>query len=350
MKEHFLENWQGYLWWIGAIPFGFILGKILELTVFRFLHVFTEKTANQLDDKILDATAKMAVPLSFVLGIWLAYHNSDLFEAYSEYIKRFTDIATVAVVTWASARLTVDITRLQLEAMGKELPPSSILTNVIKSLVYIAGILFILDILQISIAPALTALGVGGLAVALALQDTLGNLFAGFQMIIARKIKPGDYVQLETGEEGFVEDISWRNTTIRALGNHLIIVPNATVANGILKNFILPDTQNSVLIAMGVSYASDLEKVEKVTIEVATHIQRTVPGAVPDHVPFIRYNAFADSSINFNVILRAGDFVSQYLMRHEFIKAIHARYAKEGIDIPFPIRTVYLKREGDSDA
>ena len=345
MIQHFEDNWQAYLWWLCALTFGYLLGKILEHTVFRFLHRFTSKTENSLDDKILDALAKIAIPMCFVLGIWLAYHNSDLLVEYNEYIKKFCYIISIVVVTYAVARFAADLTRLEMAYLGKELPNSSILTNVVKLLFYIVGLLFILEVLHISIAPALTALGVGGLAVALALQETLGNLFAGFQMILAKKIKPGDYVQLETGEEGFVEDISWRNTTIRALGNHLIIVPNSTVASGILKNYILPDTQNSVLVPMGVSYDSDLAQVEKITIEVAKHIQNTIPGAVPEHEPFIRYNEFGDSSINFNVILRAGDFVSQYLMKHEFIKAIHARYKEEGIDIPFPIRTLYIKKE-----
>jgi small-conductance mechanosensitive channel len=142
-----------------------------------------------------------------------------------------------------------------------------------------------------------------------------------------------------------VEDIAWRNTTVRALGNHIIIVPNSVMSGSIVKNFILPDSQNSILIPVGVSYASDLKKVEKITIEVATEIQKRVEGAVEDHIPLIRFNEFADSSINFNVILRSGDFTSQFLIKHEFIKALHERYNKEGIDIPFPIRTVYLKKE-----
>jgi small-conductance mechanosensitive channel len=321
----FIIEYEAYLWWIFAIPGGYLVGKILEKTLFKYLHRFARKTENQFDDKVIDAFSRVAVPLSCVVGIWLAYHHSDLFNNYREQIKKGSYVFTIIMLSWSASTMVVSLTRIQMESIGRDIPRTSIFTNILRVLVYIIGGMFILDVLEISIAPALTALGVGGLAVALALQDTLGNLFAGLQMIAAKKLKPGDYISLE--------------------GNHLIILPNATVANGIVKNFILPDSQNSVLVGVGVAYDSDLKFVEKVTIEVATEIQKTIPGAVPDHEPFVRYNEFGDSSINFNVILRSGDFTSQYIMKHEFVKALHERFNKEGIEIPFPIRTVYLKKD-----
>lgn len=339
------NQFQDYLWWVFALPAGYVFGKILEKTFFKYLHKFSRKTENEIDDKIIDALAKLAIPMSCILGIWVAYHNSDVLAQFNSEIKKASYIFTIAVLSWSIANLVVEITRIQLEFMGKEVHRSSILSLILKGAIYVVGALFIMQVLEVSIAPALTALGVGGLAVALALQDTLGNLFAGLQMLASKKLKPGDYISLEGGQEGFVEDISWRNTTMRALGNHLIIIPNSTVANTVVKNFILPDSQNSVLVAVGVAYDSDLEFVEKVTIEVAREIQKSVEGAVVDHEPFIRYNEFADSSINFNVILRSGDFTSQYVIKHQFVKALHKRYEKEGIEIPFPIRTVYLKKD-----
>jgi small-conductance mechanosensitive channel len=101
----------------------------------------------------------------------------------------------------------------------------------------------------------------------------------------------------------------------------------------------------SVLVQVGVSYGSDLEKVERVTIEVATDVMRNVTGGIPENQPFIRYHTFSDSSINFSVILRGKEFTDQYLIKHEFIKRLQKRYAEEDINIPFPIRTVYLHDE-----
>jgi len=100
-----------------------------------------------------------------------------------------------------------------------------------------------------------------------------------------------------------------------------------------------------VLVNIGVHYNSDLKTVEKVTCEVAKEVMREVSGGVPEFDPFIRYNTFGDFSIGFTVILRAKEFTDQYLIKHEFVKRLHARYALEGIVIPYPIRAINYDQE-----
>ncbi|RKX62343.1 MAG: mechanosensitive ion channel family protein, partial [Thermodesulfobacteriota bacterium] len=223
-------------------------------------------------------------------------------------------------------------------------PKVSIFKIIIKVVIYFIGFILILNTLNINITPFITSLGIAGLAVGLALQDTLSNFFAGLYILISKKIKPGDYISLDSGIEGYVEDITWRNTTIRQLPNNIVIVPNSKLASSIVTNYYLPEKELAVLVQVGVSYNSDLEKVEKVTIEVAKEVMKEVPGGVPNFEPFIRYHTFGDFSINFTVILRAQTYVDRYLVTHEFIKRLHKRYKEEGIEIPFPIRTVYLKQ------
>jgi small-conductance mechanosensitive channel len=225
------------------------------------------------------------------------------------------------------------------------MPVTSLTQNIARIIIFGIGILIILNSLGISITPILATLGVGGLAVALALQDTLSNLFAGFHIIAARQIKVGDYVKLDTGEEGYVTDITWRTTKIRMLPNNVVLIPNEKLTKAIVTNYYLPDREMAVLVNLGVHYNSDLEKVEKVTCEVAKEVMKTVAGGVPDFQPFIRYNTFGDFSIGFTVILRAREFVDQYLIKHEFVKRLHERYAKEGIVIPYPIRAINYEQE-----
>jgi small-conductance mechanosensitive channel len=339
------QNYIDILLWVIALPAGWFVGKLLKMTLFPVLHKQAQKTENDLDDALIDAASRLVVPLFWIVGVWVSYHYSDLFNDYNNQIKKAAEVFSVLIGTWTVSHLVTDLAQIYIFRVGKSLPNTSIFSNLLKIIIYSIGIVFVMHVLGIPIAPALTALGVSGLAVALALQDTLSNLFAGLQMLAAKKIKPGDYVKLEGGDEGFVRDIAWRNTTITALGNHLIIVPNSTMAEGIVKNYILPDSQNSVLVPVGVSYNSDLKQVERVAIEVGIQIQKSIEGAVKDHIPVIRFNEFADSSINFKIILRSSDFTSQYMMTHEFIKALHERFNKEGIEIPFPIRTVHLKKE-----
>jgi small-conductance mechanosensitive channel len=133
---------------------------------------------------------------------------------------------------------------------------------------------------------------------------------------------------------------------VRQLPNTVVLIPNGRLAQSIVTNYDLPTKDLAVLMQVGVHYASDLEKVEQVTIEVATEVMETVLGGVPEFTPFIRYHTLGESSIDFTVILRARRFGDNFLIKHEFVKRLVRRYALEGIVIPFPIRAVNLAQEG----
>ena len=227
------------------------------------------------------------------------------------------------------------------------IPATSIIINITRITIFIIVGIIVLQTLGISVTPILTALGVGSLAVALALQDTLSNLFSGIQIAASKQIKKNDYIKLDSGEEGYVEDISWKNTSIRMLSNNLIIIPNSKLSSIILTNYNLPDLEMAVLVEIGVSYDSDLKKVEEVTIQAAREILEKTEGGVKTFDPFIRYHSFNDSSIGFTVILRAQQFVNQYLIKHEFIKSLHTKYMEHDIEIPFPIRSLILKNKNE---
>ena len=251
-------------------------------------------------------------------------------------------VVVVLSATLVAARVAGGLVRLWADRPEGALPGASIFSNLVFVVVVALGLLILLQYLGISITPLLTALGVGGLAVALALQDTLSNVFAGFQVLASRQIRPGDYVKLESGEEGYVVDITWRYTTIRGLPNNMVVVPNSKIAGAIVTNYYLPEQEMSLLVQVGVSYDSDLERVEEVSIEAAGEIMREMPGGVPDAEPLVRFHTFGDSSVDFTVILRVQEFVDQYAVKHAFVKRLHARFREEGIEIPFPIRTVRL--------
>jgi small-conductance mechanosensitive channel len=254
-------------------------------------------------------------------------------------------ILVIFTVTFVIARVVVGFISVYSRTTEGVLPSTSIFVNITYILIYIIGLMVILQTLGISITPILTALGVGGLAVALALQDTLANLFSGLSIIASGKINVGDYIEVEGGYAGFVMDITWRNTAIKVLPNNIVVIPNKKLAESILTNYYLPEQEMSVLVDAGVSYGSDLNKVERVTIEVAKDVMMHVQGGVPEHEPFIRFNEFGQSGIRFSVIMRGKEFTDKFLIRHEFIKRLTERYRKEGIEIPFPARTVYLKKE-----
>lgn len=283
---------------------------------------------------------------STMLGLYVAVEVDTLPAATGSVLRKLLVVLLIISVTSVAARWVATAVSARSTALGA-LAGSHLVSNLARLTVWILGGLVLLQTLGISITPLVTALGIGGLAVGLALQDTLANLFAGVHILASRQVRPGDYVRLESGEEGYVRDVTWRYTTILQLPNNLTIVPNAKLASAVITNYYLPSPDLAVLVPMGVSYDSDLDRVEAVTVAVGKEVMAEVKGGVPDFEPFIRYNAFADSRIDFTVILRGREVVDQHLIRHEFIKRLHDRYRAEGIEIPFPQRTVHL-RPGDA--
>jgi len=252
-------------------------------------------------------------------------------------------------VIWITTRLLLSFIRKLKGRYPWFVQYETLTRHIVRIVILAIGVLIILDTLGVSITPLIASLGVGGIAIALALQDTLSNFFSGVYLLVDKPIKVGDFVQLESGEEGYIDQIGWRSTRIRALSNKTVVVPNSHMSSSRIINYDLPDPEVAVLVNVGVHYNSDLEHVERVTIETAREIQENIQGAVKGFKPFIRYNTFADSSIIFTTILRARTFVDNYLIKHEFIKILHRRYKKEGIEIPFPIRTVYVKNKIEDD-
>jgi small-conductance mechanosensitive channel len=277
---------------------------------------------------------------SLLVGVWVAAGYWPLTTEAQLLVGRAVFVLGAASVTLAAATVASGVVDTYGTVIAPALPVSSLTRNIAWGVIAVLGLLVILNGLGLSIAPMLTALGVGGLAVALALQEPLANFFAGLFLTLAGQIRLGDYVKLDSGQEGYVVDFSWRSTRLRMLANNLVIVPNAKLAQAIVVNHHLPSQDLAVLVDVGVDYATDLVHVERVVSEVGRAVMTEVPGGVAEFEPFIRYHTFADSSINFTVILRGREFVDQYLIKHEFVKRLHARFNQEGIVIPFPIRTM----------
>lgn len=333
----------------GAIALAFFIGGIIvgfaiERIIFSRLRRFAKKTQWQGDEVVINAMRGAPILFFAILGFYSALAYLPLKPALETFCQKVLLVIVIFAVTLVIARFAVGVIRLQSSKTAGALPSASLFINLTRIVVFAIGILIILQSLGISITPLVTALGIGGLAVALALQPTLSNLFAGIQIIISKQLEPGDYVELDSGEKGYVTDISWRNTTIRELPNNLIVIPNAKLADSIVRNFNRPQKEMSVLVDVGVSYSSDLEKVEQVTLEVAREVVKELQEGKSDFEPFLFYKQFADFSINFTVIFRVHEYVNKFKARHEFIKRLHKRYKQEGIEIPFPIRTVHLKQ------
>jgi small-conductance mechanosensitive channel len=344
MMELFYE-WglpsSAFLIWI-------LLVLILIPAVVRFLKKKAEQTQHTFDELLVSA---LGAPLVlFLIGVGLNSFLDAIPPLPKKWIK-YSDALLIILFVLAGYlfldRLMMEVLRRYSKKVDLVASSAGVIKTLYRALILGFVFLIILDRLKITITPFLASLGIGGLVVALALQDTLANFFSGVYIFFDKPIRIGDYISLESGQEGYVTQIGWRSTRIRMLPNNIVIVPNAKLVSSQITNFYLPETEMAVLVQVGVSYESDLEKVESVTIGVAKEVLQEVQGGVKEFEPFIRYHTFSDFSINFSVILRAKEYVDKYLVIHEFIKRLHRRYRLEGIEIPFPIRTIYV-REGGS--
>jgi small-conductance mechanosensitive channel len=181
-------------------------------------------------------------------------------------------------------------------------------------------------------------------AVALALQETLSNLFAGLYLLADRPVGPGDYIKLDSGQEGYVIRIGWRSTTMRTQSNNIVFVPNSTMAKAVIINYSLPELRISVSIPVHVSYGSDPSRVEKMLLEVTREAaQEGLAGLLLNPPPSVFLNpGFGDSSLDFSLNLNVRRFEEQVPVQSELRKRILTRFAKEGINVPFPTRTIGL--------
>lgn len=322
-----------------------ILGYIFRKILFIRLTRWARNTKSQLDDIVISSIRAPFIIWCVMLGIYFGLEVSEVSANLVNIAGKILLVLGIISVTMVLANLSTKLIRLYSSKLTTALPVTSLTQNITKLIIFTVGILIILNSLGISITPILATFGIGGLAVALALQDTLSNLFAGFYITVSRQVRIGDFIKLESGEEGYVLDIGWRATRVRMLPNNVVLIPNSKLAQSVITNYYFPEQELAVLVQVGVHYDSDLGHVEKVTCEVGKEVMREVKGGVPEFDPFIRYHTFDAFSINFTVILRAKEFVDNYLIKHEFIKRLHKRYAKEGIIIPYPIRAINYQQE-----
>ncbi len=321
---------------------------IVRGVIFSILHRWAKRTETKLDDIIIKSIKIPSLFWCLAIGLYIGIDGSEIPKKYAFYFSKAIHVVIILSFTVATANLVGKIFKNYVQKLDLPIPTTGLAYGLLKGTIFVIGFLIILSALGISITPLITALGVGGLAVALALQDTLANLFAGIHILMEKSIRVGDFIKLETGQEGYIEDITWRTTRVRMLPNNIVVIPNSKLSQSVVTNYYLPEKRMSLLIPIGVSYASDPEKIEILLIEEAKKAVGEIPGLLGEPQPFVRFiPGFGDSSLDFTLICQVSEFVDQYLAQHELRKRIFKRFKEEGIEIPFPHRTVYLREEKD---
>ena len=334
-----VKDWVTPLLIAGIIIFG---GIVIQRIIIIYIQRLAKKKRWKGGLVLVSSLRGMILLISILFGVYYGMTKAPVDPQTVLIAHKFHIVFLVFIITFVIARVLTGLLKAYSNREESAKNTLSLFKSIINIIVYCFGLLVMLQAFGISITPVLTALGVGGLAVALALQDTLSNLFAGIQISLTRTIKPGDYIHLTSGEEGTVTDITWRSTTLLTQSDNMTVIPNSKLATTILTNYSLPKRNLSISVLVGVSYDSDLEKVERITLEVGEQTMKTFG---IETKPVFRYKELGNSSVNFSLSMDVNEFSQQYVLRHEFIKSLYKRFKAEGIEIPFPATSVYIKKE-----
>lgn len=342
----FLEGHLHYLLAGGVVLASLLLGLATRRVVTSRLTLLASSTHSKADDALVESL-RGPLPLWFVLGgMYFSQRLLALSPRASATLEKFLLAAVILSVTLWAANLGSRVLQVGIMARDQNATPiTGVVRYVVKFAVLGVGGLVMLSTLGISITPVLTTVGIGGLAVALGLQETFANLFAGMQITLAGNLRVGDFIRLESGEEGYIEDIHWRATRVLTLRNNFVFIPNNRLAQSVITNYHKPSKDLAVLVEVGVHYSSDLDLVERVTVDTARTVMKTVEGGMPDFEPLVRFHTFADSSINLTAVLRATEMAASFAVKHAFVKALARAYNEAGIVIPFPIRAINTSQE-----
>lgn len=327
--------------WAGGIFIASIMVAWLVLFCMRYIkHRIEKRRKVNAITQLLHSLARPIFLLIISQGLFAALSTVSYLEPWRSYLGKAAVAIVIILVTYGLTRSGRLLLSWYLHMTKVRQSLISLMERTTVLLIYLGGLLVLLDYLGISISPMIAGLGLGGLAIALALQPTLGNYFAGAQIVSDKSIHLGDYIELDSGEKGFVVDVGWRSTRIRTTFNNMMIIPNSRLIDSIITNYNSPDVELAVIVESGVSYSSDLDRVEDVALNVAREIIEELPEAVKAHEPWFAYDEFGDSNINFWVWLYATDRLGSFRVKSELIKRLHARFAEEGITINYPVRLI----------
>ncbi|MFO0752821.1 MAG: mechanosensitive ion channel family protein [Thermodesulfovibrionales bacterium] len=312
----------------------FFLALGIRGIIFRFLHRWASGTRPDLDDILIRAMRTPSLFWCVALGLYAGSALPDIPQPYLVPLRRGLHVMVLFSFTIATANLAGMIFKSYIRKSSFPLSTTGLAYGVLKGTILLLGVLVILSFLGISIAPLITALGVGGLAVALALQDTLSNLFAGLHILMERSLRIGDFVRLDAGQEGYIEDITWRTTRIRTLANNMVVIPNNKLAQSIVTNYCLPEVGMSLSLPVRVPSSADPEKVERLLREEAEKAAGEVPGMLRAPRPLVRLiPGFGETTLDFTLTCSVRAFEDQFPVQHAVRMRLLKRFREEGMEL-----------------
>jgi small-conductance mechanosensitive channel len=337
-------------------PWVVLLALVAAGAAFHFglrsaLQDLSKRTATDLDDVLFEISGTV-VPIAIVLAI--LYVATEMLDPVGHarlqsFTQKGVGIGAILLLFWTVTTLLLRSLSRWAARNPQFAPVYPPVRFVLKAVAVVVAAVTVLAFLNVNVAALAAALGVGGLAVALALKDTLENFFAGLHIMADRPVMEGDWVFVhETGDRGLVVKIGWRSTRIRTADNNFLVLPNVKLASGAVTNMTARDPHVHVRVQVGVDYESDPDRVIALLEEEARAGVGTIPGLLADPAPQARLHpGFGPSSLDFT--LRATVQSMEYLWDAEDLlrRRILKRLRAEKIGIPFPVTTIRVEKPAD---
>jgi len=320
---------------------------LMRFIMGRWMRRWAEETATSMDDRILSAVGHPIFYIILIYGLDYAISHLPFDNRLLQALRGMIFIFGIVVVTIIVYRVFMAF----IDWYGEKLRRKRSTANLVREfiplikrftsiLIFTLAVIVILKHFKYNAWSLLTAMGVGSLAIGLAAKETLTNMISGFSIMIDRPFHPGDRIELASGEIGDVQQIGLRSTRIKTFDNTILVVPNSALVNASLVNYCYPDFKVKVRIKVGVAYGSDIEKAKRIMLE----ITKEVPTILQDPPPSVYFTEFGDFSLNLLMIFWVVEYTEMLAAKDKVNMMIHKRFAKEGIEIPFPIQTVFLKK------
>lgn len=327
---------------LGCFAAGYAFERVLLWSLRR-----AEATKTKIDDILGRALRGPIRAFALLAGFGLALLSIELPGEVHAWVRLGLGVLIGLTLVVVASRVLSSLIEGYGERARLEGPSRRLARRVVSIGVWSLGILVVLQQQGVNVTPLLTTLGLAGLAVALAFQDTLSNLFAGVYIQSDRPLDVGHYVRFEEhGLEGFVVDVGWRTTKIRTLGNNLVVIPNARAANSIVTDYTLPEPRMSLLVNVPLPRETDAAEAERIILDEAMKAAGAIPGFLKEPAPFVRFiPGFTENGLEFTLICQVETFVDQYAVQHELRHRLSQRLRAEGLATSVPHREIRIRTE-----
>lgn len=341
------QGWADLVVAILIIVLAYFVAKAAKYFIKDIAPRLVSKTQTSLDDYLLKAVNGPLQVFIIAVGIYLACATlSNLPGLLSDNLAVMLTIALVYIAAYIVWNVTAalinwyktDVAPKTESELDDVLMP--FLSKIIGVVVFAVATLMVLSILQIEITPLIATMGVGGIAVALAAQELLSNVFGAFAILSDRPYKIGDRIQLSSGMVGDVMEVGLRSTRIKTLDNRLIVVPNSDISKSNIINYSLPDSKVRFDVKVGIAYDADVEKASGILLDIATHTE----GVLADPAPQVYIKDLGNFSINMLMHVWVKDYNLNWDVPDRIYRETLKRFAKEKIEIPYPVTSVILNR------